>query len=177
MFGVLVNCIRLWRFINHDILLDVPCIPIRFQAQNFFLPQGVLYTNDNKRTTTWPETYLIFNVNNYFTHLIHNTAVKFPWFAVCLYSRIYCYWWLGWINHITRIRNSTFPNTDSHLTDISNDRMFILLGSLNAAFRWCTFRFPWTPLILSPPGFVTLKFVLPSSHRLVRDVRSGNKIT
>lgn len=52
MFGVLVNCSRLWRFFIHDISLDVPCRPIRFQAQNFFLPQGVYYTNDNKRTTT-----------------------------------------------------------------------------------------------------------------------------
>lgn len=52
IFGVFVNCIRLWRFINHDILLDVSFTPIRFQSQNFFLPQGVYYTNDNKRTTT-----------------------------------------------------------------------------------------------------------------------------
>jgi hypothetical protein len=61
-FGVLENCIKLWRFINHDILLDVPCTPIRFKAQNSFLPQGVYYSNYNKSTTTWPEIYLIFNV-------------------------------------------------------------------------------------------------------------------
>jgi len=52
MFGVLVNCSRLWKLINHDIWLDVTCRPIRYQAQNFFLPQGVHHTNDNKRTTT-----------------------------------------------------------------------------------------------------------------------------
>jgi len=52
MFGVLVNCSRLWGLINHDIWLDVTCRPIRYQAQNFFLPQEVYYTNENKRTTT-----------------------------------------------------------------------------------------------------------------------------
>jgi len=118
---------------------------------------------------------------NYFTHLIHSTALKQTVNMICcvfIYSYFIKLLMAGMNQFITQIRNSTFPNTDSSLTAISIERLFILLGSRNAAFRRCChFSLSFNSSHIKSSSFVTLKFVLPFSHRLVRNVRIGNKIT
>lgn len=118
---------------------------------------------------------------NYFTHLIHCTALKHIITMNCCVF-IYSYFNNGWGDTINLSHESVTAAFRTKPLSLFTDNYYwqatysLMLTNCCIQTMWY-FSLSFNTSHFKSSSSAMLKFILPSSHRLVRDVRSGNKIT